>query len=128
MRVLVDTHAWLWWTAAVDRLGPAARNALEDPDTTVLVSMATSWEIAILLELKRIALDEPVEAYMARELGKAGVEVLPIAAHHLGRLVHLPRHHRDPFDRLLIAQALSEGVPFVTADRRAPAYGVEVLW
>lgn len=128
MKVLVDTHAWLWWTADVDKLGPAARAALEDPATTILVSMATSWEIAILVELKRIELDEPIEAYMAREITKAGIEVLPIAPHHLGQLVRLPRHHRDPFDRLLIAQALAEGVPLVTVDRQAPAYGVQILW
>lgn len=124
MRLLLDTHAYLWWLDDDPQLRPAARAAIEAPQSVVHVSAASIWEIAIKAQLGRIGLRN---ADLTAEITANGFVELPIRAHHGQRAGALPRHHDDPFDRMLIAQAEIERLLLVTRDRRLRAYGVELL-
>lgn len=127
MTLLLDTHVWLWMLAAPERLGDT-RTALEDGERTLLLSAASSWEISIKYELGRLALPQPPERYVPDRIHSTGVT--PVAIEHVHALGagRLPAHHRDPIDRVLVAQARHLGVPIVTADPSIRAYEVAVLW
>ncbi len=124
MRLLLDTHVFLWWLADDPALRPAAREAIADPDTLVHVSAVTLWEIAIKAALGRI---DVVGADFAGEIAANGFVELPITARHAVRAGGLPRHHGDPFDRMLLAQAGLENLTLVTRDRAFEAYGTAIL-
>jgi PIN domain nuclease of toxin-antitoxin system len=124
VRLLIDSHAFLWWSEALPALGGAAHGAIADPTNEVLISVAALWELTIKASSGRLSLPADLEAMVASE----GFAVLSITFPHLKRLERLPRLHRDPFDRMMIAQALAEGVPIATADRFFAAYGVQVIW
>ncbi len=124
MRLLLDSHAFLWWAEADPTLGTAARNAIADPANDVLISIAALWELVIKASLGKLALPDDVETMVVSQ----GFSVLSISFVHLRQFAALPRHHKDPFDRMMIAQALAEGIPIVTTDRRFAAYGVQVVW
>jgi PIN domain nuclease of toxin-antitoxin system len=123
-RVLVDTHALLWWLSDDAALSPAARETLADPANDPLVSAASVWEIAIKRSLGKLTAPDDLPDLIFDE----GFSWLPITALHAWQVRELPNHHRDPFDRLLVAQALSEQLPVITADTRFTDYGVEVRW
>ena len=123
-RVLVDTHALLWWLSDDAALSPAARETLADPANEPLVSAASVWEIAIKRSLGKLTAPDDLPDLIFDE----GFSWLPITALHAWQVRELPNHHRDPFDRLLVAQALSEQLPVITADTRFTDYGVEVRW
>jgi PIN domain nuclease of toxin-antitoxin system len=123
-RLLVDTHALLWWLTDDPALSPVARAALAEPANDPLVSAASVWEIAIKRALGRLAAPEDLPDRIAGE----GFAWLPVSPMHAWRVRELPAHHRDPFDRLLAAQALTERVPIITADPRFGDYGVDVRW
>ena len=125
--LLLDTHAFLWWLDDNPRLGARARAAIADPDNTVLVSAATAWEIAIKTGLGRLELGEPPEDVLPREIERGGFRPLAISVEHALVVRTLPLHHRDPFDRLLIAQAVAEGLRLVTADGAFANYDVGVV-
>lgn len=127
LNLLVDSHAWLWATSAPDRLSPAARDAIEDGRNVPHLSVASIWEIAIKVSIGRLKIDEPLESLVARSVANVGYLVLDVQSAHALRVANLPRHHKDPFDRLLVAQALVEGLTLVTADPWLAKYGVEVL-
>ena len=127
MRLLLDTHVLLWWLAADTRLGAAARAHIADPATLCLVSAATAWEIAIKTALGRVDLGEPPEVSLPREIAGGDFLELPITIAHALAVGTLPAHHRDPFDRLLVAQARVERLQIVTADRVFAAYDVALL-
>ena len=120
-RLLLDTHAFLWWRAAPGRLGAAAHGAIAEADV-VHVSMASAWEAAIKVSLGKLRLAARFEDGVA----ESGFRPLPIAFRHIDRLADLPFLHRDPFDRMLIAQALADGLTIVTGDRRIARY--DVAW
>ena len=126
MRLLLDTHVWLWMLAAPERLGDA-RATLENADHELLLSAASSWEIAIKHDLGRLRLPQPPDLFVPDRIRASGV--VPIAIDHVHALEagRLPRHHRDPFDRILVAQARQLDVPIVTADPLITAYDVSVL-
>jgi len=126
MTLLLDTHAWLWMLAAPERLGDA-RATLENADHELLLSAASSWEIAIKHDLGRLRLPQPPELFVPDRIRASGV--VPIAIEHVHAIEagRLPRHHRDPFDRILVAQARHLDVPIVTADPAIAAYDVAVL-
>jgi PIN domain nuclease of toxin-antitoxin system len=128
VRLLVDTHAMLWWLRDDPRLSRRARAVLADGDSELLWSIASSWEIAVKLSAGKLELDRPLERLFAELVSEQGVEVLPIGHEHCARVAGLPLHHRDPFDRMLVAQAQHERVPLLTADPKLGAYEVEVLW
>ena len=123
-RLLVDTHALLWWLTDDAGLSDAARAALADPANDVLVSTASVWEIAIKRALGKLQAPDDLPDHIAAQ----GFGWLPVAAEHAWRVRDLPPHHRDPFDRLLVAQALSERMAIISADARFGAYGVETWW
>jgi PIN domain nuclease of toxin-antitoxin system len=123
-RFLVETHALLWWLDDAPGLSGRARDAIADPGNDPLVSTATMWEIAIKRSLGKLRVPED----LVDEIDDAGFSWLPVAAEHAWAVSALPPHHRDPFDRLLVAQALGERVPVVTRDPQLAAYGVETWW
>ena len=123
-RLLVDTPALLWWLTDDPALSSAAREALANPGDEMLVSTASLWEIAIKRSLGKLTAPDD----LPDEIANAGFAWLPVSADHAWRVHDLPPHHRDPFDRLLIAQALIERVPVITADARFGDYGVDVRW
>jgi PIN domain nuclease of toxin-antitoxin system len=127
VKVLLDTHALLWFQAGDRRLSRTAREAMESGDAELLVSAATVWEMAIKASLGRLRLSDPVDVYMAEKVAQ-GYRMLPVSWAHAASVEKLPWHHRDPFDRLLAAQALSERYPLVTRDRAFRKYGIDVVW
>jgi PIN domain nuclease of toxin-antitoxin system len=128
VRFLVDTHAILWWLRDDPRLSRAARAIVGDGGNELLWSLASSWEIAVKLSIGKLALDRPLHRLFADLVSEQGVVVLPIGHQHCARVAELPLHHRDPFDRKLIAQAQQERVPILTADPKLAVYDVEIVW
>lgn len=128
MRLLLDTHAFLWFVWDDPQLSVAAKSAIEDPTNEKLVSVATCWEIAIKVGLGKLTLGAPASVFLPRELAKNGFSLLAISLEHAAAVETLPPHHKDPFDRLLIAQARIEDVPIVSADAAFDPYGVTRLW
>lgn len=121
--LLLDTHVFLWWQFDLPRLGAPAREAItKAPDT--FVSIASAWEAAIKAGLGRLKIPES----FASSIEANGFRALPITFEHTERITALPRHHGDPFDRMLVAQAQAEGLILVTGDRHFAAYGVPVIW
>lgn len=124
MRLLLDANSFLWWVTGSSRLSAIAREAIADRATSTCVAIGSLWEIAIKRSLGKLRFPHEFEPVLRDE----GFELLPIRYPHLQALEGLPFHHRDPFDRLLIAQALAEHIPIATADRRFAAYGVDLFW
>jgi len=128
VRVLLDTHAFLWFLLADPKLSFPAQKLISDAQTTVNISPSTYWEIAIKISLGKYALPEPYALFMERELAINNFTILPILPRHTAILTELPFHHRDPFDRLLIAQSIAEAIPLVSCDDAIDAYGVSRIW
>jgi PIN domain nuclease of toxin-antitoxin system len=126
VRLLVDTHAFLWFLAGDARLSRRAITAIEASDEWWL-STASVWELAIKASLGRLTLPSPVLDYVSAKV-RDGLRVLPIEWPHTAAVEQLPFHHRDPFDRLIVAQAQYDQLPIVTRDRVFRKYGVEVIW
>ena len=124
MRLLVDSHVVLWHVLDDPRLGPGPTSVIEADDAEVLFSVASVWEIAIKSAL--VKLNAPGD--LPRRVEELGFELLPISAEHAWTVKLLPLHHRDPFDRLLIAQAQVEDLPILTADSAFTDYEVAVIW
>lgn len=123
MRLLLDTHAFLWWRIDEARLSPEVRVVVGDADI-VYVSLASAWEIAIKTSIGKLRLANPIE----QELVASDFEPLPVGLRHVEHVASLPLHHRDPFDRMLVAQCQVERLTLVTADRRLQPYDVPFLW
>ena len=123
MKLLLDTHAFLWWRSNDRRLGDHARSAIGGADL-VFVSAATAWEAAIKSALGRLTYPDTIEAGVEA----SGFSELPITVAHAERAGRLPTHHRDPFDRMLVAQAQAEGLTVVTGDPKIRRYDVHLLW
>ncbi len=128
MRVLLDTHALVWALAEPERLSSRAKATIANPATDAFVSMASAWELAILKSLGGVRLGVSLDSIFSEGLAALRIRLLPIQLQHLVRLIALPRHHRDPFDRLLIATALAEKLTLVSTDREFKKYGVVTLW
>jgi PIN domain nuclease of toxin-antitoxin system len=127
MRVLVDTQCWLWMTSAPGRFSTAARAIVEQQEHELYLSAASAWEIAIKHALGKLQLPEPPAAYVPVRLEATGVRPLAIVHEHALRVSTLPPHHRDPFDRLIVAQAQIEGLMILTSDPMFDAYEVETI-
>ena len=127
MRVLLDTHTFLWWVADDARLSAKARGAVAEA-TEVFLSVASCWEMAIKVSLQKLRLSLPLDRFVSEHLGVNQFALLPIELDQVARLTALPFHHRDPFDRLLAAQALHEGLTIVSADPVFRKYRVKRLW
>lgn len=121
MRLLIDTHVLLWAAAEPERLPASFREALESPENEVLFSAASIWELAIKMQIGRLSPGLPLEE-IARTAVERGFAELPVTAAHAAGVARLPMHHRDPFDRLLIAQAIHEPARLLTVDRTLAKY------
>lgn len=128
MDLLLDTHTFLWFIDDDPRLSEAAARHIGDPAARVLVSVVTAWEIAIKVSTGKLTLDRPLTQLWPESLSQNEFEVLDVRSEHVMALSPLPLHHRDPFDRLLIAQAISEQLQLVSADAAFDAYPVERIW
>ncbi|HEY2412627.1 MAG TPA: type II toxin-antitoxin system VapC family toxin [Pirellulaceae bacterium] len=128
MRLLLDSHAFLWFCEGNSRLSAVARAAIEDPNNEKSVSLVTAWEVAIKLGLGKLKLQIPFEELFPGALVANGFRVLTPDFRHFRELLTLPLHHRDPFDCLLIAQAKLDGLTIVSTDPDLPPYGVSMLW
>jgi PIN domain nuclease of toxin-antitoxin system len=128
VRLLLDTHAFLWWIADDARLPAATRERLLDRADELFVSIASIWEIAIKVGIGRLRTPGDLQGFLADQLAKTAFSVLPIAFEHVVAVHALPKHHRDPFDRLLIAQSRKEGLVLVSRDRRFGLYDVDLAW
>jgi PIN domain nuclease of toxin-antitoxin system len=128
VKVLVDTHTLVWMLHNSPELSPTARTLAADLTNDVLVSIGSAWELAIKHSLGKITLKMSFREFIEGAVRSARLAMLPITVDHLDRLGALPHHHRDPFDRLLVAQALVEGVPLLSRDENLDAYGVSRLW
>jgi len=128
MRYLLDTHTFLWWVWDAPELSAKARKILENPENECLLSLASSWEIAIKLSLGKLTLTSGIDRFIPEQLSANGFRQLGIEFRHVARVATLPFHHRDPFDRLLLAQAMEEKLTIVSADAVFRKYAVKRIW
>lgn len=128
MRLLLDTQAFLYFIMGNPALTARARLLIKDVRNQRLLSMTSVWEIAIKTALRKLTLGQPFDALIRRETEMNAITLLPIAFEHVAVVATLPLHHRDPFDRMLIAQSMVEGLPLVSGDRAFNDYPVERLW
>jgi PIN domain nuclease of toxin-antitoxin system len=128
MKALLDTHAFLWWITDDPRLSSRVRELTGDSTNTLFLSAASGWEIAIKAQLGKLQLPDNLERYIADQLSLNGFESLPIQLRHALHVYTLPDLHRDPFDRILVAQSQLEQLPILTVDPQLARYGVDVIW
>jgi PIN domain nuclease of toxin-antitoxin system len=124
----LDTHSFLWFAQGDAALSLFAKSLIEEPTNRKLISIASCWEIAIKAGLGKLRLGETSEEYIKNVLDRTKFELLPISLDHATKVETLPLHHRDPFDRLLVAQSLSDQMPILSADPIFAQYGVQRLW
>ena len=128
MKILLDTHTFLWWITDDRRLSLRAREAISNEENELFVSAATGWEIAIKVRIGRLDITDEPQRFVLEQLRINAFRPLSIGMEHTLHVSTLPDYHRDPFDRVLIAQAQVEGMPIVTADPNIEKYQVEVIW
>ena len=128
MRYLLDTHALLWFISEDQKLSDRAHQLILDSNSEIFLSIASLWEIAIKVNIGKLALDKPFNQLFPDEIDSHGIEILDITIDSLVQLTALPPHHRDPFDRLIIAQALVENFPIISVDRNFDPYNVVREW
>jgi PIN domain nuclease of toxin-antitoxin system len=129
VKLLLDTQCWLWWFAQPERLSEEAITRIADETNELWLSVASIWEIGIKVAIGKLPLPEPPDSYISNRIGQLGVRSLEITAIHALRAAALPLHHRDPFDRMLIAQAHLEDMTLVSADAVFKQYSdVSILW
>ena len=128
MKLLLDTHTFLWWTTDEPQMSATALDLIADSRNTLYWSAASSWEVAIKYALGRLPLPDTPEQFLTAELGRNRIESLPIVDAHAFQASLLPRHHRDPFDRMLVAQAQLETFGLITNDSNIRRYDVDLHW
>jgi len=128
MRLLLDTHTFLWYIAGDERISVRARTFITDPGNDVLLSVASLWEIAIKVSIGKLTLARPFADLIPEEITLNSVEVVSITLDDLNFISQLPFHHRDPFDRLIVAQSVVRAIPIVGRDDRFRDYGINLLW
>ena len=128
MKLLLDTHSFLWFISGHSSLSSTAQAYIEDAANQSFLSVASLWEMAIKLSIGKLTLAQPFETLIPQQMNLNGIVPLRIEMEHLAMVTKLPFHHRDPFDRLLIAQAMVEQIPIVGADRTFDAYSIKRLW
>jgi len=128
VNLLLDTHSFLWFVTDHPLLSPHARLLISDPTNALFLSIASVWEMAINVSLGKLELHQPFDLFIPNQLVQNDITLLDITVHHTLHTAGLPFHHRDPFDRLLIAQSLVEGMPLLSTDRVFDSYGIQRLW
>ena len=127
-RLLLDTHTFLWWINDAPELSQSARRAITNADSECFLSVASCWEMAIKSSLGKLTLAKPIERFVLDQITENGFLMLNIELRHAAKVESLPFHHRDPFDRLLIGQAISDKLTIITADSMFSPYGVKLIW
>lgn len=125
---MVDTHAFMWWINEDARLSKDARGIFSNGKNELLFSAASGWEMAIKVGLGNLEITGELGPYLSAHLAENAIEVLPVSLRHAVAVADLPRHHRDPFDRLLVSQAMVEETPVLSADPLIARYSIEVIW
>jgi PIN domain nuclease of toxin-antitoxin system len=128
MRLLLDTHTFLWWINNDPLLSDSARAAIASERNECFLSLASCWELAIKASIGKLRLTKPVERFIPEELNANDFQLLSIDFRHIAKVEALPFHHRDPFDRLLVAQVLTEKMTIISADTVLSEYGVKRIW
>ena len=128
MKCLLDTHAFIWLITEDAKLSNIARNCILDSRTNLYLSSASVWEIIIKCNIGKLRLSGNPQSFITRQLTINRIEELPITFNHAFHLQNLPDHHKDPFDRMLVAQALSEKLPIITIDQEIARYPVKTIW
>ena len=128
MKLLLDTHSFLWWIGDDARLSGPAREAIADPGNDVSFSVASAWELAIKTAIGRFEAEGGLGPFLEEHIQRNAFRVLPVKLEHAVSVAALPAHHRDPFDRILVAQAIVEGLTLVTRDALVTAYAVPTVW
>jgi PIN domain nuclease of toxin-antitoxin system len=127
-RLLLDTHAFVWFVFGDDRLSELAARAIADPAIEKMLSVGSLWEIATKMSIGKLELGMSLENFLTSQVETRDLTIINVTNAHLVRLATLPFHHRDPFDRLIVAQAMNMGVPIVTGDAQFSPYGVPITW
>jgi PIN domain nuclease of toxin-antitoxin system len=128
VRLLIDTQAVIWYVDRDQLLSSTAHSAISSPANRLLLSAASVWEIAIKVGLRKLALSLPYRQWMTKAIADLSLSILPITPDYADIQAGLPLHHRDPFDRLIVAQAMVEGVSIISADPQLDTYGVPRIW
>ena len=128
MKLLLDTHVFIWWDSEPARLSPRALALCQDPQNTLLLSVVSLWEMQIKLQLGKLKLALPLKEIVEGQRRTNNVEILPVTLEHVLGLENLPPYHKDPFDRLLVAQAIVEEAVLVSADPNIAKYPVQIVW
>lgn len=127
MRILLDTHIFIWWNGDLALLSTKARALCENKENTLVLSLASIWEMQIKYQLGKLTFNQPLPEIIQSQQRDNGIELLSVTTEHIYALQNLPSHHRDPFDRLLIAQANVEKIPLLTADSAFHQYEVKLI-
>lgn len=128
MKLLLDTHAFIWWDREPERLPPRVYSACENPDNQLYLSVASVWEMQIKVGVGKLSFQQPLSDIIENQKNENGLTILPVNLPHVWQLATLPSHHNDPFDRMLVAQAMAEKMALVTADRHIARYSAELFW
>lgn len=128
MDYLLDTHSLLWIVADDPRLSTKAKELFLDDDNEIYFSIASIWELAIKISLKKVILDEPLDIFIKSHIQGNNIKILYIEIKHVLKVENLPFHHRDPFDRLIISQAIVENLPIITKDSDFESYPIKKIW
>jgi len=128
MKLLLDTHVFIWWDSEPAKLSKKALALCSDPGNTLLLSVASAWEMQIKMQLGKMKLAFPLQDIIREQQKDNGVQVIPVELEHVLALQSLPSHHKDPFDRLLIAQARAESAVLVTKDKTFSKYQIDLAW
>src|SRR5688572_28113407 len=128
MKILLDSHAFIWWDDEIHKLSKPALAACQDPANMLILSLASVWELQIKIRLGKLQFSIPLQQKIAEQQQTNNLQLLAVRLEHIYALEQLPHHHRDPFDRLLIAQALDEELPIMTHDSAFSQYPVTVIW
>ena len=128
MKFIADTHAFIWFVTDAPQLSAQAKKLFESPESERLLSMASIWEIAIKTNLGKLSFDKPLEQFLPEQIALNYIRLLDISLSHALRVATLPGHHRDPFDRMIVAQSLVENLPVLSNDDTLDAYGIKRIW
>lgn len=127
MSYLLDTHTFLWYVDNDDKLGDEVKNIISNPNNSIFLSIVSVWEMAIKVSIKKLEVPLPIAGFIREQLGINDITLLNIRVEHMDEVVELPFHHRDPFDRLIIAQAITEKMPIIGYDRAFEDYDVTLI-
>jgi PIN domain nuclease of toxin-antitoxin system len=128
MKLLLDTHVFLWWNEASPKLSRRVRHLISDPENSLYVSVASAWEMTLKVQSGKLGLPAAISVYIPARLSHYGMEALPVTLQHVLAASTLPAYHRDPFDSMLIAQGQVERLPIVTHDPEVRKYAIETIW